>query len=94
MARLLTRPVCAAPHLADLSLTSCITDLLNYLNANKLKTTFFVVGSRAISRPDVLQAEYMSGHQVLNANSHPLGTVILMTILTLSSPFTRGPTAI
>jgi Polysaccharide deacetylase len=40
------------------------SDLLNYLDANNLKTTFFIVGSRAISRPDILAAEYMSGHQV------------------------------
>lgn len=39
------------------------TDLLNYLNAQSLKSTFFIVGSRAISRPDILRSEYMSGHQ-------------------------------
>jgi peptidoglycan/xylan/chitin deacetylase (PgdA/CDA1 family) len=40
------------------------TDLLNYLDSQNLHTTFFIVGSRAISRPDILQAEFMSGHQV------------------------------
>lgn len=40
------------------------TDLLNYLDANSLKTTFFIVGSRAISRPDIVQAEYAALHQV------------------------------
>jgi len=42
--------------------------LLNYLEENDLKSTFFVVGSRAISRPEMLQVsishgefEYMEG---------------------------------
>ncbi|KAF9515384.1 carbohydrate esterase family 4 protein [Hydnum rufescens UP504] len=48
------------------------TDLLNYLDANNLKTTFFIVGSRAISRPDILAAEYLSGHQLsVHTWSHP-----------------------
>ncbi len=46
------------------------TDLLNYLSANQLNTTFFIVGSRAISRPEILQAEYLSGHQVRFAFRH------------------------
>ncbi|KAF8305093.1 glycoside hydrolase/deacetylase [Clavulina sp. PMI_390] len=37
--------------------------LLNYLEANELRTTFFVVGSRAVSYPDILQAEYAGLHQ-------------------------------
>ncbi|KAM0790666.1 hypothetical protein ACM66B_004525 [Microbotryomycetes sp. NB124-2] len=36
--------------------------LLNLLAANDIKSTFFIVGSRAISRPEMLQTEYMSGH--------------------------------
>lgn len=39
-------------------------DLLAYLDSQKLKTTFFAVGSRVISFPATLQAEYMSGHQI------------------------------
>lgn len=38
--------------------------LLNYLNQQKLKTTFFVVGSRVLSRPAMLQYEYQTGHQI------------------------------
>jgi hypothetical protein len=38
--------------------------LLQYLNQNNLKSTFFVVGSRALSRQDILQAEYTEGHQL------------------------------
>lgn len=53
------------------------TDLLNYLNANDLKTTFFIVGSRAISRPDILQAEYASLHQLADHTwSHPYLTTL------------------
>jgi len=39
-------------------------NLLDYLNTNNLKTTFFIVGSRAAERPTTLQAEYMLGHQL------------------------------
>jgi peptidoglycan/xylan/chitin deacetylase (PgdA/CDA1 family) len=34
------------------------------LNEHKTTTTFFVVGSRVISRPEMLQSEYMAGHQI------------------------------
>lgn len=39
--------------------------LLDFFEKNgDIKSTFFVVGSRAISRPDILQYEYMKGHQL------------------------------
>ncbi|GAA5845721.1 hypothetical protein JCM3766R1_001149 [Sporobolomyces carnicolor] len=38
--------------------------LLNFLQAQNLKSTFFIVGSRAISRPEMVQTEYMLGHQL------------------------------
>ncbi|GAA5823202.1 hypothetical protein JCM11251_007522 [Rhodosporidiobolus azoricus] len=38
--------------------------LLNLLNQQDLKSTFFIVGSRAISRPEMVQTEYMMGHQL------------------------------
>ncbi|BGP18597.1 chitin deacetylase [Rhodosporidiobolus nylandii] len=38
--------------------------LLNLLDQQNLKSTFFIVGSRAISRPEMLQYEYASGHQI------------------------------
>ncbi len=38
--------------------------LLTYLQQQDIKATFFVVGSRAISRPDLLQSTYVSGHQI------------------------------
>lgn len=38
--------------------------LLDYLEQEKIKTTFFVVGSRVLSRPDMLRAEYDAGHQI------------------------------
>jgi len=39
-------------------------DLLTYLDQNNLKSTFFTIGSRAISLPAVLQTEYIGGHQI------------------------------
>ncbi|QRW02433.1 chitin deacetylase [Ceratobasidium sp. AG-Ba] len=52
-------------------------DLLNYLDAANIKSTFFVVGSRAISRPEILQAEYMGGHQLsVHTWSHPTLTTL------------------
>ncbi|TNY23310.1 putative chitin deacetylase [Rhodotorula diobovata] len=38
--------------------------LLNLLESQGLKSTFFIVGSRAISRPEMVQTEYMLGHQL------------------------------
>ncbi|KZS96178.1 glycoside hydrolase/deacetylase [Sistotremastrum niveocremeum HHB9708] len=39
-------------------------NLLQFLDEHSLKTTFFIVGSRAISRPQMLQTQYMDGHQL------------------------------
>ncbi|EFP92284.1 chitin deacetylase [Puccinia graminis f. sp. tritici] len=51
--------------------------LLNYLDQQKLKTTFFVVGSRVLSRPAMLQYEYQSGHQIsVHTWSHPYLTTL------------------
>ncbi|CAH7677117.1 chitin deacetylase [Phakopsora pachyrhizi] len=38
--------------------------LLKYLDEQKLKATFFVVGSRVLSRPQMLQYEYEAQHQI------------------------------
>lgn len=38
--------------------------LLDYLNQHDLTTTFFVVGSRVISRPEMVISEYVAGHQI------------------------------
>jgi len=56
---------------------------LDYLQSNSLKTTFFIVGSRAISRPHTLQAEYMLGHQLsVHTWSHtPLTTQTTQEII-------------
>ncbi|KIL70978.1 carbohydrate esterase family 4 protein [Amanita muscaria Koide BX008] len=40
------------------------TQLLSYLDQVQLKSTFFVVGSRVISFPSILQAEYLDQHQI------------------------------
>ncbi|TDL28773.1 glycoside hydrolase/deacetylase [Rickenella mellea] len=47
-------------------------NLLQYLDSQNLKTTFFVIGSRALGAPFTLQTEYMSGHQIgVHTWSHP-----------------------
>ncbi|KAK4702111.1 hypothetical protein P7C70_g4116, partial [Phenoliferia sp. Uapishka_3] len=38
--------------------------LLDFLDSQNLLATFFVVGSRAVSRPEMLQNQYMAGHQI------------------------------
>ncbi|KZT58249.1 carbohydrate esterase family 4 protein [Calocera cornea HHB12733] len=51
--------------------------LLNYMAQNSLLATFFIVGSRAISRPQILQDEYMIGHQIcVHTWSHPYLTTL------------------
>jgi len=48
------------------------TQLLDYLDLVNLKSTFFVVGSRAISFPSILQSEYLKEHQLaVHTWSHP-----------------------
>ncbi|CAE6340550.1 unnamed protein product [Rhizoctonia solani] len=52
-------------------------NLLQYLDQQNLKSTFFIVGSRAISRPQILQTQYMSGHQLsVHTWSHPSLTTL------------------
>ncbi|KAJ7284458.1 hypothetical protein C8J57DRAFT_1447010 [Mycena rebaudengoi] len=52
-------------------------DLLRYMHEKNIKSTFFVVGSRIISYPAMLQTEYMEGHQIaVHTWSHfPLTTL-------------------
>ncbi|QRV89070.1 chitin deacetylase [Ceratobasidium sp. AG-Ba] len=38
--------------------------LLKYLDQQQLNATFYVVGSRVISRPEIVQYEYMKGHEL------------------------------
>jgi len=52
-------------------------NLLQYLDQQQIKSTFFIVGSRAISRPQILQSEYMGGHQLsVHTWSHPSLTTL------------------
>jgi len=52
-------------------------NLLSYLDQEKLKATFFVVGSRVILFPAILQSEYMAGHQIgVHTWSHPALTTL------------------
>ena len=59
--------------------------LLDFLDAAGLKTTIFTVGSRAISRPDILQYEYLDGHQIaVHTWSHfPLTSSCFLPVLRL-----------
>ncbi|KAH8927198.1 carbohydrate esterase family 4 protein [Atractiella rhizophila] len=51
--------------------------LLDYLDTENIKTTFFIVGSRAISRPNMLQYEYLKGHQLaVHTWAHPEMTTL------------------
>ncbi|CAE6365041.1 unnamed protein product [Rhizoctonia solani] len=51
--------------------------LLNYLDQYNTSATFYVVGSRVISRPEMVQYEYMKGHEVSvhTWSHHPLTTL-------------------
>ncbi|CDO69774.1 Carbohydrate Esterase Family 4 protein [Trametes cinnabarina] len=48
--------------------------LLKYLDDKDISATFFVVGSRVVSYPDILIAEYMAGHEIAvhTWSHHPL----------------------
>ncbi|KAG2157813.1 carbohydrate esterase family 4 protein [Suillus bovinus] len=40
------------------------TELLDYLASKNMTSTFFVIGSRIVERPQVLVEEYMAGHEI------------------------------
>lgn len=64
--------------------------LLDYLEENNLKSTFFVVGSRALSRPDLLRYEYMTGHQLsVHTWSHPALTTLTNEQIALELGWTK-----
>ncbi|KAK0548520.1 chitin deacetylase [Tilletia horrida] len=51
--------------------------VLQYLDQHNLKATFFLVGSRAISRPEMVAYEYITGHQLsVHTWSHPSLTTL------------------
>ncbi|CAG8496213.1 9791_t:CDS:2 [Ambispora leptoticha] len=51
--------------------------LLNTLNSNNLKATFFVIGSRVVSFPETLKAAYAKGHNIaIHTWSHPALTSV------------------
>ncbi|KAJ1306991.1 hypothetical protein OPQ81_007971 [Rhizoctonia solani] len=51
--------------------------LLHFLDEHDLNATFYVVGSRVISRPEMVQYEYMQGHEISvhTWSHHPLTTL-------------------
>jgi hypothetical protein len=52
-------------------------DLLNFLDQVNLKATFYVVGSRVISYPGLLQLEYLKGHEIaVHTWAHPQLTTL------------------
>ncbi|KAJ7225877.1 hypothetical protein GGX14DRAFT_422713 [Mycena pura] len=52
-------------------------NLLQFLEENNLRTTFFEVGSRVISRPLITQYQYMTNHQIaVHTWSHPSLTTL------------------
>jgi peptidoglycan/xylan/chitin deacetylase (PgdA/CDA1 family) len=52
-------------------------NLLQYLNSQNLRATFFTIGSRVISNPYTLQEEYMGGNQIgVHTWSHPSLTTL------------------
>lgn len=64
--------------------------LLDYLETANLKTTFFIVGSRALSRPDILRYEYMNGHQLsVHTWSHPALTQLTNEQIILELGWTK-----
>ena len=47
--------------------------LLNFMNEKNIKSTFFVVGSRALEYPQLLVEEYMAGHEIsVHTWAHPV----------------------
>jgi peptidoglycan/xylan/chitin deacetylase (PgdA/CDA1 family) len=65
--------------------------LLKALEDNgDLKATFFVVGSRVLSRPEMLQYEYMQGHQIsVHTWSHPALTTLTNEEILLELAWTK-----
>lgn len=53
------------------------SNLLNFLDQENLKSTFFVVGSRVISFPSTLQTQFMGQHHIaVHTWSHPSLTTL------------------
>ncbi|CAG8444011.1 416_t:CDS:2, partial [Scutellospora calospora] len=49
--------------------------LLDYLESQNVRVTFFVIGSRVIQNPSILQKAFKAGHQIgVHTWSHPLLT--------------------
>ncbi|KZP01608.1 carbohydrate esterase family 4 protein [Calocera viscosa TUFC12733] len=64
--------------------------ILEFLNEEDLKATFFVVGSRVPGRDDILQAEYMTGHMIsVHTWSHPALTTLTNAEIVAELGWTR-----
>jgi len=53
--------------------------VIRYLAEEDLSATFFIVGSRVMERPNILQAEYMAGHHIA---AHTWSHSVPLTALT------------
>ncbi|KAF9071583.1 hypothetical protein BDP27DRAFT_1218975 [Rhodocollybia butyracea] len=66
------------------------TKLLRYLDQQKTKATFFVVGSRCIESPNILRDEYMTGHEIsVHTWSHPHLTTLTNAEIVAELGWTR-----
>ena len=63
--------------------------LLTYLNSNDLKATFFLVGPRVITHPEIVVYEHMNGHELGQTQSKPATHSYLLTFHSQAS--TLGP---
>ncbi|EJU03634.1 glycoside hydrolase/deacetylase [Dacryopinax primogenitus] len=64
--------------------------ILEFLNEEDIKATFFVIGSRVPGRSDILQAEYMSGHMIsVHTWSHPPLTTLTNAEIVAELGWTR-----
>lgn len=77
-------------HISDIYPGTYYRKLLDYLDDQDIKATFFVVGSRVIERPSVLVEEYMSGHEIsVHTWSHRLLTTLTNEQIVAELAFTR-----
>jgi len=65
-------------------------NLLDFFQQHNLRSTFFIIGSRGISRPDILQTEYMLGNHIAHHTwSHPDMTTLTNEELIAEFGWTR-----
>jgi len=64
--------------------------LLTYLNSVDVKATFFLVGSRVVSRPEMVQYQHQTGHELsVHTWSHPALTTLTTEQIVAELGWTR-----